>query len=88
MDKEAFYAAVAATIGVDDTYEIKLPYRRRWGQRTLGNGRYEGFGVVRWFGPGCIHVAFHGLTGSYTSSEAALAAIQEWATALGRGEDL
>lgn len=81
MNKEEFYAAVAVALGVEDTYEVKLPYKRRWGQRNLGNGRYEGIGVVRWFGPNCIHVAFHGLTDQFDSSEAALAAIQNWAEA-------
>lgn len=76
MDKREFYAAVAAILGVEDTFVEKLPYKRRWGQRSLGNGRYEGFGIVRWFGPTCIHVATPAWSGQFNDSGDALEAIR------------
>jgi len=77
MDKEEFYAAVAAVLGVDNTYEVKLPYKRRW-TRGLGNGRYEGFGIVRWFGQNCIHVATPTWSQQFQDPAAALAAITQF----------
>jgi hypothetical protein len=55
MDKEEFYRAVDKIFGVE-TYVKQLPYKRRWGQRKPGNGRYSGYGVVWWYGPKLIRV--------------------------------
>lgn len=77
MNKEEFYAAVAALLGVENTYKEKLPYKRRW-TRGLGNGRYEGYGIVRWFGSNCIHIAIYGLNGTFDNPETALAALREF----------
>ena len=56
MEKEAFYAECAAILNVDYKFVEALPYRRRWGQRTPGNGRLEGIGLIRYFGPSYITV--------------------------------
>jgi hypothetical protein len=58
--KESFYGSVADVLGVSENYVEAMPYRRRWGQRTPGNGRFEGFGLVRWFGNNLIHVSLEG----------------------------
>ena len=71
MNKEEFYTAVSSMLGVDDSYQEPKQYRRRWGQRTAGNGRFEGHGIVRWFGENLIHVALTApeLHGTFTSPE-------------------
>jgi hypothetical protein len=52
--------------------------RTRWNNRSAGNGRYPGNGIVRMFGPNCISVALlkPKLSGTFTSPDAALAAIK------------
>lgn len=51
MDDAAFHAAVAALLGAEDAYRPNAKaYRTRWNDRTAGNGRYPGFGIVRRFG--------------------------------------
>lgn len=56
----AFYAACAAILGCEHAYR---PWTgrgpNRWNNRAPGNGRFPGFGTVRFFGPGCIHVSLH-----------------------------
>jgi hypothetical protein len=60
MDKREFYGAVASKLGIEDPYVEMLPYRRRWGQRKPGNGRFPGFGLVRWFSESYILVTPEG----------------------------
>lgn len=61
---EQFYQDVAELLGVDSNYEYNRythggKYRTRWNNRTPGNGRFEGYGLVRFFGPSCIQVVLH-----------------------------
>lgn len=53
-----FYQRIAEILGVPDNYK-SFPYQKktRWNNRTAGNGRFEGYGLIRMFGPNCIHVA-------------------------------
>ncbi len=78
MDKEEFYRSLDELFEVT-TYREPPKYYRRWGQRNLGNGRYEGRGLVRWFGPSTIqvHLTDPVLRGSYTDGEEALSAIRK-----------
>ena len=78
MDKQEFYDEVGVILGIGDTYVENPPYRRRWGQRKPGNGRYEGYGIVRYFGPNVIHVAFHGLHGTFCDVSSAIDAIRDY----------
>jgi hypothetical protein len=78
MEKQEFYDEVGAILGVGDIYVENLPYRRRWGQRKPGNGRYEGYGIVRYFGTNLVHIAFHGLNGTYHNPDEALIAIRDY----------
>lgn len=55
MDDRTFHARVAAILGVEDVYAYNPhtlggTYRTRWNNRTAGNGRFEGCGIVRRFG--------------------------------------
>ena len=77
MNKEEFYAAVAVILEVENTYMPSMPYRRRWGQRSPGNGRYEGIGVVRWYGDNMIHCMLVNGNKVCHSPEAALAYIKD-----------
>lgn len=61
---ERFYQQVADALGVENNYEYNPntlggAYRTRWNNRKPGNGRFEGYGIVRYFGPNCIHVFLH-----------------------------
>jgi hypothetical protein len=67
--RNMFYEKCAEILGT--TYECEsFPYRRRtrWNNRSPGNGRYEGFGLIRKFGdnyqvalthPISYHAIFH-----------------------------
>ena len=72
MNKEEFYAAVAVIFAVENTYETPKPYRRRWGQRLPGNGRYKGVGVIRWYSPTLIHCMLSTETRTFSTPETAL----------------
>ena len=59
---EKFYQDVADLLRVESSYAYDAltvggSYRTRWNNRRPGNGRFEGFGLVRYFGPNLIHVA-------------------------------
>lgn len=46
-----FYRRCAELLGVPDSYH-PYPYSRRtrWNNRTAGNGRFVGYGIIRLFG--------------------------------------
>lgn len=56
---DRFYARCAELLGAEHTFKA-FPYRRRtrWNNRTAGNGRFEGFGLIRLFGDS-VHMALH-----------------------------
>ena len=57
MTNESFYAECAALLGC--SYDGKpFPYhkRTRWNNRTPGQGRFPGHGIIRVFGS-LVHVA-------------------------------
>jgi len=57
MNKEEFYKECDRLFKQSHPPPMGLPYRRRWGPRTPGSGRFEGFGLVRWFSPTVVHIA-------------------------------
>jgi len=76
MDKIEFYAACAEIMSTThDTIVRPAGYRRnRWTNRNLGNGRFPGFGVIRFFG-GPVHIALNHpirLTKAFETPEDAL----------------
>ena len=78
MTNEDFYAACAALLGVPHEGVPFTHYKRtRWNNRTPGQGRYPGAGIIRVFG-NTIHVSLSepSLYGIYPSKEAALEAIK------------
>ena len=72
MNREEFYAAVAALLNVENTYKTPAPYRKRWGQRNSGNGQYKGIGVVRWYNTNLIHCMLPNGSKVFDNPEAAL----------------
>lgn len=57
MDKREFYERCDALLGQEHAPPTTLRYRGRWGPREPGSGRYEGYGLIRWFGPRLVHVS-------------------------------
>lgn len=59
---ERFYQDVSDLLGIQSNYEynphtVGGTYRTRWNNRAAGNGRFEGYGLIRFFGPNVIHVS-------------------------------
>lgn len=59
---ESFYQDVSDLLGIPNSYEYNRftvggKYLTRWNNRKPGNGRFEGYGIIRFFGPTVIHVA-------------------------------
>lgn len=57
MDKREFYAKCDSLLGQTHAPPTELRYRGRWGPREPGSGRYEGYGLIRWFSEELIHVS-------------------------------
>lgn len=76
-----FYEKCAKLLNcAEHTYRL-FPYKKRtrWNNRTAGNGRFPGHGIVRMFGPNAIQVALYNpkLSGQFTSMDAVYAAIKK-----------
>ncbi len=76
-----FYQDVADLLNVDNHYEVNINkgWRTRWNNRKPGNGRFEGYGLVRFYGPGMIHVILHcpvSINKVFNSPEEVLVAIK------------
>jgi len=77
-EEKEFYDKVAEALGCDHDYKPNELWRlRRW-NRTVGNGRYAGHGLVRRYSATCIMVQLTNpkLNDLYTSDDAALDAIR------------
>jgi hypothetical protein len=57
MNKIDFYAKCDEIFKQSHGPPTTKKYCRRWGQRTPGSGRFEGYGLVRWFSPSNVHIA-------------------------------
>ena len=80
MEKETFYEECARVLGTQHDYKTIPQYGHngRWGPRQPGNGRFPGFGTIRWFGPTCIVVSLTNpvaMTRTFKSPEEALKAL-------------
>ena len=67
-DKE-FYAKCGELLGIDHEYKVPFSRKTRWNCRTLGNGRYPGFGTIQIFNPTCIRVMAAGGTKMFDNFE-------------------
>lgn len=59
MDKTEFYAECDRLLGQQHPPPRVYRYRGRWGPRCSGPGRYEGHGLIRYFGPNHVHIALY-----------------------------
>lgn len=59
MDKTEFYAACDRLLGQEHPPPKVHRYRGRWGPRDPGSGRYESYGLIRYFGPKHVHIALY-----------------------------
>jgi hypothetical protein len=77
--EQRFYEAVAEILSTEYEYR-RFPFSKktRWNNRTPGNGRYIGHGIVRMFGLNCIQVNLRSprLAGFFVSTDDALEAIR------------
>lgn len=78
--EEDFYRDVAKMLKCDGYVYREFPFgrRTRWNNRTAGNGRFPGHGLVRYFGPTHIQVSLTTplITGLFHNTNDALSAIQ------------
>lgn len=75
-----FYKRCAELLCVPDTYSA-FPYRKRtrWNNRAPGNGRFEGFGLIRLFG-NSVHMMLkhpYAVNRFFPSKETALLYLEE-----------
>ena len=57
MSKKEFYEECDKIFGQSHLPPTTQRYRGRWGPRTPGSGRFEGYGLVRWFSPSLVHIS-------------------------------
>lgn len=60
MDKTEFYAECDRLFGQQHAPPRTTPWRGRtgrWGPREPGAGRFEGYGIVRWFNFNTVQIA-------------------------------
>jgi hypothetical protein len=80
IDKIEFYAECDRLFGQTHAPPRTTPWRGRtgrWGPRDPGAGRFEGYGIVRWFNSRTVHVSLRHPVGMHmiTTPEEALATI-------------
>ncbi len=84
---ERFYHECAELLDCAEHVYKKFPYRKRtrWNNRTAGNGRFVGHGLIRVFAPNTIAVFLHTpkVRGTFASTAAVLSAIK---LAMGKSE--
>ena len=65
-----FYEECSNILGLTHNHVEPVPRRNRWNNRNPGNGRYAGYGLIRYYNSGLIHVQFGSKgSGIYNSEE-------------------
>ena len=83
MNKPDFYAACEAIFQTGHVYREHHPIKarsNRWASRLPGNGRFEGVGLIRYFGPTTIHISLTSpvaINQTFSSPEATLAFLRD-----------
>jgi len=77
--EQEFYTKCAELLSCDHAYHEPYEYKTRWNVRTLGNGRYEGHGVIRMYSQTCIRVMLSNpkLIRTYDNVQDVYAALEE-----------
>lgn len=81
MDKETFYLECIRILGTGEYLNINHHNRRsnRWGPRQPGNGRFDNFGIIRYFSSSLIHISCPApllINQTFTSPESAITFIK------------
>lgn len=58
--EQDFYAKCSEILKIEHVYHTPFSKRTRWNARTLGNGRFPGFGTIQSFGSGIRIMCFSG----------------------------
>jgi hypothetical protein len=82
---EGFYQEVSDLLGLPNNYyfdpnTVGGKYRTRWNNRKPGNGRFAGYGLIRYFSATCIHVVLTNpvnMNRTYDSRQAALESLKK-----------
>lgn len=74
--ERAFYAECEEILGVDHAFKERFERLNRWNHRMPGNGRFPGYGLVRLYSSGTVHISFARHNRVYQSREAALEALR------------
>lgn len=82
---ESFYQDVSDLLGIENNYRYDVnsvggKYRTRWNNRKPGNGRFEGYGIIRFFAPDMIHVSINNpvhISQTFESKAEVLAALKK-----------
>ena len=48
-EKKEFYARCSEILGIEHEWNDPVPRRTRWNNRVIGNGRFPGFGLIRFY---------------------------------------
>jgi len=72
--EQEFYAKCGELLGLEHKYVVPYKRKTRWNQRNPGNGRYKGFGVIRYFNEANIHVMCRKGSKTFTNVDA----VYEW----------
>ena len=54
--QKLFYKTCGEILGIEHKYKVPFARKTRWNDRSPGNGRYEGFGIIRRFSETLISV--------------------------------
>lgn len=58
ITSEIFYENCSKILNLEHTHIEPVQYRNRWNNRKPGNGRYTGYGLIRFYNNEFIHVQF------------------------------
>ncbi len=62
-----FYKNCENILGVGNEYKKPNVRKTRWNNRSAGNGRFEGYGLIRYYSPHLIHVSFHNMNKTFSN---------------------
>mgnify|MGYP001402579989 CR=1 FL=1 len=58
INSKEFYEKCSEILNLPHTHIDVVSRRNRWNNRNPGNGRYIGYGIIRFYNEECIHVQF------------------------------
>ena len=64
-----FYKKCSDILDVDHQYDLPKRKITRWNNRNPGNGRFENYGIIRYFSSNFIHVSFSNINTTFTNEQ-------------------